>query len=229
MGIGVNSTDPAAVTVHGTNPQVSARRVMGSAAPALRMPTPSVLCSAAPARGGCWAVPAAAADADAVRRAAAVAAGGPARARRGACVRCACKARAGAGRVASRAPRWCVREERRARCFSGPSTAGRGRAGLGRSYSMRALTHVFPPHRRGQFLMEKILRQKIQGDAYWKEFCFALTAETVVDRSPSLARARSLSLSLTHISLSLSFSLSLSSSLSFSLSFSLSLSLSLSL
>ena len=75
--------------------------------------------------------------------------------------------------------------------------------------------------------MEKILRQKIQGDAYWKEFCFALTAETVVDRSPSLARARALSLSHTHISLSLSFSLSLSSTLSFSLSFSLSLSLSL--
>ena len=37
-----------------------------------------------------------------------------------------------------------------------------------------------------QFLMEKILRQKIQGDAYWKEFCFALTAETVVDRAMEL-------------------------------------------
>jgi len=40
-------------------------------------------------------------------------------------------------------------------------------------------------HSRGigaQFLMEKILRQKIQNDAYWKEYCFALTAETIVDR-----------------------------------------------
>eukprot|EP00001_Collodictyon_triciliatum_P133435 23339_4 len=37
-----------------------------------------------------------------------------------------------------------------------------------------------------QFLMEKILRQKIQGDAYWKEFCFALSAETVVDRAMEL-------------------------------------------
>ena len=37
-----------------------------------------------------------------------------------------------------------------------------------------------------QFLIEKITRQKIQGDAYWKEFCFALTAETIVDRAMEL-------------------------------------------
>ena len=32
-----------------------------------------------------------------------------------------------------------------------------------------------------QNLIEKILRSKIYGDAYWKEHCFALTAETIVD------------------------------------------------
>ena len=40
----------------------------------------------------------------------------------------------------------------------------------------------------GQFLIEKITRQKIQGEAYWKEHCFALTAETIVDRCPGRLR-----------------------------------------
>jgi pre-mRNA-splicing factor 38A len=34
-----------------------------------------------------------------------------------------------------------------------------------------------------QFLVEKILRQRIYENAYWKEKCFALTAETLVDRA----------------------------------------------
>mmetsp|Transcript_41510 Transcript_41510/g.98379 ORF Transcript_41510/g.98379 Transcript_41510/m.98379 type:complete len:269 (+) Transcript_41510:215-1021(+) len=37
-----------------------------------------------------------------------------------------------------------------------------------------------------QNLIEKILRQKIHGDGYWKEHCFALTAETIVDRAMEL-------------------------------------------
>ncbi|KAJ1483612.1 Pre-mRNA-splicing factor 38 [Baffinella frigidus] len=32
-----------------------------------------------------------------------------------------------------------------------------------------------------QFIIEKILRAKIHGDLYWKEHCFALTAETLLD------------------------------------------------
>lgn len=50
MGIGANSTDPAAVTVHGTNPQVRARPrnvkscsallgLLGDIMPLLRLPT----------------------------------------------------------------------------------------------------------------------------------------------------------------------------------------------
>jgi pre-mRNA-splicing factor 38A len=38
-----------------------------------------------------------------------------------------------------------------------------------------------------QFLLEKIVRLKIYEDPYWKEHCFALTAETIVDEG---ARAR---------------------------------------
>ena len=37
-----------------------------------------------------------------------------------------------------------------------------------------------------QNLIEKILRSKIYGDAYWKEHCFALTAETIVDHMMEL-------------------------------------------
>jgi len=37
-----------------------------------------------------------------------------------------------------------------------------------------------------QFIIEKILRAKIHGDLYWKEHCFALTAETLVDRAMEL-------------------------------------------
>eukprot|EP00960_Hanusia_phi_P008098 231986-Hanusia_phi.AAC.1 len=37
-----------------------------------------------------------------------------------------------------------------------------------------------------QFLVEKILRQKIYDDNYWKEHLFGLTAETIVDRAMEL-------------------------------------------
>lgn len=37
-----------------------------------------------------------------------------------------------------------------------------------------------------QFLIEKVIRSRIYDSEYWKEHCFALTAETVVDRSLKL-------------------------------------------
>jgi hypothetical protein len=37
-----------------------------------------------------------------------------------------------------------------------------------------------------QYLVEKILRNKIYGSTYWKEACFGLTAETLVDRAVAL-------------------------------------------
>lgn len=37
-----------------------------------------------------------------------------------------------------------------------------------------------------QNLMEKILRQKIWASLYWKEHCFGLTAETIVDKAIQL-------------------------------------------
>jgi len=227
MGIGVNSTDPAAVTVHGTNPQVSARRVMGSAAPALRMPTPSVLCSAAPARGGCWAVPAAAADADAVRRAAAVAAGGPARARRGACVRCACKARAGAGRVASRAALVRAGGEARAvllRPQHRRAGAGRIRPELLHA-RVNARVSTAPPRAvsHGENPAAKNPRRRVL------EGVLLCAHRRNRGGQVSLPRARALSLSLSHTHLSVSLFLSLSLFVSRFLSLFLSLSLSLSL
>lgn len=38
-----------------------------------------------------------------------------------------------------------------------------------------------------QFLVEKILRQKIYNSLYWKEHCFGLTAETLVDKAVGLS------------------------------------------
>ncbi|XP_004348268.2 pre-mRNA-splicing factor 38A [Capsaspora owczarzaki ATCC 30864] len=38
-----------------------------------------------------------------------------------------------------------------------------------------------------QYLIEKILRERIVEDAYWKEHCFALTAESVIDKAVELA------------------------------------------
>lgn len=37
-----------------------------------------------------------------------------------------------------------------------------------------------------QFLIEKVIRSRIYDSLYWKEHCFALTAETLVDRSLEL-------------------------------------------
>ena len=37
-----------------------------------------------------------------------------------------------------------------------------------------------------QNLIEKILRQRIYGCMYWKEHCFGLTAETLVDKATEL-------------------------------------------
>jgi len=34
-----------------------------------------------------------------------------------------------------------------------------------------------------QYLVDRIVRLKIHNDAYWKEFCFALTTETLIDRA----------------------------------------------
>lgn len=37
-----------------------------------------------------------------------------------------------------------------------------------------------------QFLIEKIMRNRIYASLYWKEHCFGLTAETVVDKAVDL-------------------------------------------
>merc|ERR1719253_2039920 len=37
-----------------------------------------------------------------------------------------------------------------------------------------------------QFLVDRIVRLKIYNDLYWKEFCFALTTETLIDRAAEL-------------------------------------------
>ena len=37
-----------------------------------------------------------------------------------------------------------------------------------------------------QNLVEKITRSKIYGSLYWKEQCFALTAETIIDKAVEL-------------------------------------------
>lgn len=37
-----------------------------------------------------------------------------------------------------------------------------------------------------QNLVEKILRQKIYGSMYWKESCFGLTAESLVDKAVAI-------------------------------------------
>lgn len=37
-----------------------------------------------------------------------------------------------------------------------------------------------------QYLVDKIIRVKVYNDAYWKEHCFALTAETLIDRAAKL-------------------------------------------
>lgn len=34
-----------------------------------------------------------------------------------------------------------------------------------------------------QFLVEKIVRQKIYATNYWKEQCFGLTAESIIDKA----------------------------------------------
>eukprot|EP00041_Stephanoeca_diplocostata_P025086 m.649912 g.649912 ORF g.649912 m.649912 type:complete len:149 (-) comp22667_c0_seq11:3893-4339(-) len=37
-----------------------------------------------------------------------------------------------------------------------------------------------------QYLVEKIIRSRIYDSLYWKESCFALTAESIIDRATSL-------------------------------------------
>eukprot|EP00927_Polykrikos_kofoidii_P017833 TRINITY_DN18171_c0_g1_i1.p1 TRINITY_DN18171_c0_g1~~TRINITY_DN18171_c0_g1_i1.p1 ORF type:complete len:459 (-),score=96.22 TRINITY_DN18171_c0_g1_i1:551-1927(-) len=37
-----------------------------------------------------------------------------------------------------------------------------------------------------QYLVDRIVRVKIYNDAYWKEFCFALTTETLIDRAAEI-------------------------------------------
>lgn len=37
-----------------------------------------------------------------------------------------------------------------------------------------------------QYLVDRIIRNKIYNDAYWKEFCFGLTTESLVDRASEL-------------------------------------------
>ena len=37
-----------------------------------------------------------------------------------------------------------------------------------------------------QYLIEKIVRIKIYASLYWKEYCFALTAETLVERAAEI-------------------------------------------
>lgn len=38
-----------------------------------------------------------------------------------------------------------------------------------------------------QFLIEKILRSKIYSSIYWKEHCFGLTAESLIDKAVTLS------------------------------------------
>jgi len=37
-----------------------------------------------------------------------------------------------------------------------------------------------------QYLVDRIVRNKIYNDAYWKEFCFGLTTETLIDRAAEI-------------------------------------------
>lgn len=37
-----------------------------------------------------------------------------------------------------------------------------------------------------QFLIEKVIRSRIYDSLYWKEHCFALTAETLIDKAIAL-------------------------------------------
>lgn len=47
---------------------------------------------------------------------------------------------------------------------------------------LAATVHGTTPH----FLIEKIIRTRIYDSKYWKESCFALTAETIVDKAAEL-------------------------------------------
>ncbi len=37
-----------------------------------------------------------------------------------------------------------------------------------------------------QFLVEKVIRSRIYDNQYWKEQCFALTAESIIDKAVAL-------------------------------------------
>ena len=54
-----------------------------------------------------------------------------------------------------------------------------GRDGVNTTVSDAHHIHGTDPQR----LVEKILRLKIQDSRYWKEHCFALTAESLVDKA----------------------------------------------
>ena len=41
-------------------------------------------------------------------------------------------------------------------------------------------------------LLEKITREKVYGSVYWKQECFGLTAETIVDKATELRLVRDL-------------------------------------
>jgi pre-mRNA-splicing factor 38A len=47
-------------------------------------------------------------------------------------------------------------------------------------------TPLDPPPLNPQNLVEKITRNKIQASVYWKERCFGLSAETMIDRAVEL-------------------------------------------
>jgi hypothetical protein len=50
-----------------------------------------------------------------------------------------------------------------------------------------AITHHSPrPSPTTRYLVEKIIRGRIYDSLYWKESCFALTAETIIDRATEL-------------------------------------------
>ena len=38
-----------------------------------------------------------------------------------------------------------------------------------------------------QFLVDRIVRVKIYNDAYWKEYCFGLTTESLIDEAIEFA------------------------------------------
>ena len=61
--------------------------------------------------------------------------------------------------------------------------------GLGWEVGQPKRIVLTPWHSSSQNLVEKITRMKIYSSMYWKEHCFALTAESLVDKAVDLKYA----------------------------------------